>query len=87
MHPSKRIQAVLDYIEDHVEDNLDSDGLAAYCLFSKSHFFKLFTIYTGYTPMQYVLRRKLHYASKRVLSSNKLQEAAPCAASDGENNR
>ncbi len=70
MHPSKRIQAVLDYIEDHVEDNLDSDGLAAHCLFSKSHFFKLFTIYTGYTPMQYVLRRKLHYASKRVLSSS-----------------
>jgi len=69
-HPSQSIQAVLDYIDDHVEQILDSDRLADHCRFSKSHFFKLFMIYTGFTPMHYVLRRKLHYASKRVLSGS-----------------
>jgi len=62
------IQAVLDYIDHHIEETFDSDRLAEIGCFSKSHFFKLFTHHTGYTPMNYVRRRKLHYASKRMIT-------------------
>lgn len=65
-----RIQSVLDHIDEHVEDCLDSNSLAEIGIFSKSHFFKWFTHLTGYTPMNYVLRRKLHYAAKRMITSN-----------------
>ena|GEM_PF-1564376 len=68
MESHSTIQSALDYIEDHVEACIDSDALAEIGYFSKSHFFKLFTHHTGYTPMNYVLRRKLHYAAKRMIT-------------------
>ena len=69
MEKPATIQTVLDYIEDNVEARLDSDTLAEIGFLSKSHFFKLFTLLTGYTPMNYVLRRKLHHAAKRMITN------------------
>lgn len=68
MEKYSTIQTVLEYIEDNVEACLDSDTLAEIGFLSKSHFFKLFTLHTGYTPMNYVLRRKLHNAAKRMIT-------------------
>ncbi|MEO3945798.1 helix-turn-helix domain-containing protein [Gorillibacterium sp. CAU 1737] len=69
MESARSIQAVLDYIEDQIEEPVDSDGLAERAAFSKSQFFKWFTHYTGQTPMNYVMRRKLHVASRRLLGA------------------
>lgn len=69
MEKPAAIQTVLDYIEDNVEARLDSDTLAEIGFLSKSHFFKLFTLQTGYTPMNYVLRRKLHHAANRMITN------------------
>lgn len=60
---------VIDYIDEHVKEYFDSDKLAEIGAYSKSQFFKLFTLQTGYTPMNYVLRRKLHFAAKRMITS------------------
>ncbi|MFC6331011.1 effector binding domain-containing protein [Paenibacillus septentrionalis] len=68
MEKYSTIQTVLDYIEDNMEACLDSDTLAEIGFLSKSHFFKLFTLHTGYTPMNCVLRRKLQYAAKRIIA-------------------
>lgn len=68
MQTYSTLHAVIDYIDAHVEDGVDSDKLAEIGSFSKSHFFKLFVLNTGYTPMNYVLRRKLHFAAKRMIS-------------------
>lgn len=63
-----QIQTVIDFIDYHVEERFNSNRLAEIGAFSKSHFFKLFTLQTGYTPMNYVLRRKLHFAAKRMVT-------------------
>lgn len=68
MEKYSTIQTILDYIEDNVEACLDSDTLSEISFLSKSHFFKLFTLHTGYTPMNYVLRRRLHHAAKRMIT-------------------
>lgn len=62
------IQTVIDYIDGHIGERFDTDRLAEIGSFSKSHFFKLFTLQTGFTPMNYVLRRKLHFAAKRMIA-------------------
>ena len=69
METSARIQLVIDYIEQNIEDALSSDVLTELSNFSKSQFFKLFMLLTGQTPMNYVVRRKLHFAAKRICSS------------------
>jgi len=63
-----QIEIVVNYIEDHVKDPFDCDRLAEIDACSKSHFFKQFTLLTGYTPMNYVLRRKLQFASKQLIT-------------------
>jgi AraC-like DNA-binding protein/predicted transcriptional regulator YdeE len=63
-----QIEMVVNYIDHHVKEQFDSDMLAEIGACSKSHFFKLFTLHTGYTPMNYVLRRKLQFATKRLIT-------------------
>jgi AraC family transcriptional regulator len=67
LETQNQIEMVVNYIDHHVEEQFDSDKLAEIGICSKSHFFKLFTHQTGYTPMNYVLRRKLHFAAKRLI--------------------
>jgi len=62
----QRIQTVLDYIDQHLEEELTSEALAHMALFSKSHFHKVFEVYTGHTLMAYIRGLRVRKAAKEI---------------------
>jgi len=65
------IQDILEYIDKRIKENLSVCELAKAATFSEPHFFRLFLGYTDITPMKYVMRRKLFYAAKEIVSTHK----------------
>lgn len=64
------IQKVIDYIEDNLDEKLDSKKLADIAGFSKSHFLLIFQAYTNYSLMSYIRKRRLSMAAKAIKESN-----------------
>lgn len=52
------IQRALDYIETHMEDDLDYDRIARESLSSPFHFQRIFSILCGYTLGEYIRNRR-----------------------------
>lgn len=73
----KVIAAVLMYIEEHLDEQLDFNQVASRCLFSPNYFRKLFKDVTGFPPVNYVNRlrmiRACEYIQKEKVS---IREAA-----------
>ncbi|MEM9013360.1 MAG: AraC family transcriptional regulator [Pseudomonadota bacterium] len=63
---SRRVQTVLDHIEDHRADPLSIEDLASVAGVSTYHFARLFRRATGRTPHQYVVARRLAHAKRRL---------------------
>lgn len=61
----RRINAVIDYIEDHLNSDLDLDleHLAGVASFSKYHFHRIFRAITGETVNDYIRRQRLTRAA------------------------
>ena len=53
---SRRINRVLDYIDDHLDEALDLDTLAEVANFSPFHFHRLFAAWMGETLGDYLRR-------------------------------
>lgn len=62
------IEAVLDYIDENIKETINIDSLAEISAYSVPHFFRLFLSYMDMSPMHYVLRRKLYFAAKELIS-------------------
>jgi AraC-like DNA-binding protein len=61
-----RFAAVVDYIKQHLAENLSVDKLSALACMSKATFFRVFKREFGLTPIEYIIRERLAEA-KRLL--------------------
>ncbi|OIR00834.1 right origin-binding protein [mine drainage metagenome] len=65
---ARRFHRVLAYIDHHLDQPLDLEGLSAVAHFSKFHFHRQFSKYMGLTVGRYILLMRLKRASFRLLA-------------------
>lgn len=70
----ERIQRLLAYIHEHLDERLSNDELAAQCHLHPTHFIRYFRGRTGQTPAKYVAERRIE-AAKRLLEETALPVA------------
>lgn len=71
-----RIRDILDYVNDHLADDLSLDGLCARFFISRAQLGRLFRASTGSTVWEYVLVKRLIEARRRILGGTPALEAA-----------
>lgn len=67
MNYKKRINRVVDFIGEHLDDELTLDTLSQVACFSKYHFHRLFTAYTGLSLQQYIKWLRLKRAAHQLI--------------------
>ena len=67
----ERLQRVLAYIEDHLDEKLSLQELAKIAFFSPFHFHRIFLGMTGERVMSYVKRLKMERAAHALIRSKK----------------
>lgn len=72
--PHYKLKQVLKYIDAHLDKSLSLDELAQLTQMSPGYFSRLFKQSTGYTPHQYLIRRRVKRA-KELLRQRKLSIA------------
>ena len=65
------IEAVIDYIESHLDEKLDLEKISEAVNYSKYHLHRLFTNTVGMTMHDYIHRRQLTEAAKLLVFSSK----------------
>lgn len=60
------VQRMQDYIETHAEETITLAALSKQAMFSPWHAYRLFCLYTGYTPAKYLRRLRLSRAAKKL---------------------
>ena len=70
----ERLQDLLAYIHEHLDERLSNDDLAAFCHRHPTHFIRYFRSKTGQTPARYVTERRMESA-KRMLEETTLTVA------------
>lgn len=76
MDINENINALLKYIDEHLEENVTTRELAQIAGYSEYHFIKLFKKYTNTTVTEYVCRRKLIKASEDIINGMKIIDVA-----------
>ena len=69
---NRRMHAVVDYIDRHLDQKLDLAALAAIASFSPFHFHRLFRALMGEALGDYVRRRRLEIAAIRLRSQQRV---------------
>jgi AraC family transcriptional regulator len=69
---SRRILAVVRYIESSYRDPCTTDMLAGVSGYSRYHFMRLFKAVTGQSPKQYVINTRLRAAALRIMETTAL---------------
>lgn len=67
MDYEQRINRVVDFIGKHLDDELTLEGLSPIACFSKFHFHRLFTAYTGLSLQQYIRWLRLKRAAHQLI--------------------
>ena len=70
------LQNSLDYIEEHIGQEITIEECANAAGFSKYHFYRLFGLYVGVPVMDYVRRRKLAYAMHEICLGRRILDVA-----------
>ena len=65
------IEKVLTYIDDHIEEELSLDTIAAVFNYSKFYMARIFAKRTGYTIYKYIQGRRLRQAAQKLVETNK----------------
>ena len=60
----------IQYIHDHIYEKIDIRELSALSQWSHQHFIKNFSKYVGYTPYQYILKKKIEKAQTIIIETN-----------------
>jgi len=68
MYYSEHVLKTKNYINENLTTDLSLETLAEHVHFSPYHFHRLFLLYTGQSPMEYVRRLRLRSAAKELLS-------------------
>jgi len=71
----QQLERTLLYIDDHLEQKITIDQVARYSNMSSFHFQRFFSAYLGETVNQYVLRRRLDFAAKKIIHHKKISLA------------
>ena len=66
-----RLQRVLEFIEAHIEDDLNVATLASTACLSPFHFARVFKTATGKSPHQYVSARRLEQAKALLIQTDR----------------
>lgn len=64
------IEKVLTYIDDHIEEELSLDTIAAVFNYSKFYMARIFAKRTGYTIYKYIQGRRLTQAAQKLVETN-----------------
>lgn len=64
------MEQILDFIENNITEKLDTAELAQFANYSTVQFTRNFTKATGYTPAQYITKRKLYFGAYDLLNTN-----------------
>ena len=70
MNFSKRMNMVLDYIEDNLDGKIDDDRIAVLSANSKGMFQRVFTMITDMTLSEYIRKRRLTQAAVDIQNTN-----------------
>ncbi len=69
--PAHKLHRVTDFIEEHLDRDLDLAGIAQAAELSPYHFARSFKQTTGFTPIQFLMQRRIERA-KRLLADSEL---------------
>ncbi|SFB22849.1 transcriptional regulator, AraC family [Lentibacillus halodurans] len=72
----KELNLVIDYIEDHLTDELSLEKVSEYAGVSDYHFRKIFFYLSGLTLSEYIKNRKLSEANKELMDGEKVTDVA-----------
>ncbi|UOQ83492.1 AraC family transcriptional regulator [Gracilibacillus salinarum] len=72
----KELNLVIDYIEDHLTDELSLEKISEYAGVSDFHFRKIFFYLAGLTLNEYIKNRKMAEANKHLLNGEKVTDIA-----------
>lgn len=64
------LNKAIDYIEDHLHQNIEIDDISRAAMTSKYHFQRMFYALTGYTISEYVRNRRLTLAAEELGVTN-----------------
>ena len=70
MDSLKRMNEVLDYIEENLTNKIDFKEVAKLALCSEYHFQRMFSFLAGVTLSEYIRRRRLTLAAFELINSN-----------------
>lgn len=70
------IQASIDYIEDHLKEDLTAEALAGIAGFSPYHYSRLFHAYVGKPVMEYIRCRRLAYSVVDLVQGKRIIDIA-----------
>lgn len=76
MYTSDIINESIIYINDMINDPISLDDLAKSVSLSKYHFLRLFKHYTGVTPHNYILAKRVQHATSMIISGSTIAEAS-----------
>lgn len=72
----KELNQVMDYIDEHLTDDLSLEIISEYAGVSDYHFRKIFFYLSGMTLNEYIKNRKLSEANKDLLKGEKVTDVA-----------
>ncbi|SER23984.1 transcriptional regulator, AraC family [Gracilibacillus ureilyticus] len=72
----KELNQVIDYIEDHLTNDLSMEKVAEYAEVSDYHFRKIFFYLAGLTLNEYIRNRKMSEANKELLNGKAVTDIA-----------
>lgn len=77
---TERIHQAIDYISEHISEEINLEKLASVACFSPFHFHRIFSAITGETPREYIERIKLEQAANLlfVLKNKTIEDIAFC---------
>lgn len=70
------IEKCIDFIEEHIKENINIEEVAAQSGYSLYHFCRVFNLYKGISIMEYIRGRRLSLAAIELFKGRKITEIA-----------
>jgi len=66
-----KLQRALDYIEEHIKEDISLEELSSLCFYSTHHFHRMFQSIIGIPVTDYIRKRKLSVAAREIIETDK----------------